>query len=93
MSQMDLAGASRAYERVGQRIVTVAVDKMNFHRPVFVGDEVSFYTDIQKIGKSSISIFVEAWAKHRLKTENRRVAEGVYTFVAIDQHRRPARIQ
>ncbi|PCH99910.1 MAG: acyl-CoA thioesterase [Alphaproteobacteria bacterium] len=93
LSQMDLAGASKAYERVGQRIVTVGVDKMNFHRPIFVGDEVSFYTDIQRVGNTSISIYVEVWAKHRLKTEHRLVAEGVYTFVALDMDRQPAKIR
>ena len=93
LSQMDLAGASRAYERVAMRIVTVGVDAVNFHKPVLVGDEVSFYTDIRRVGNTSISIHVEAWAKHRLKTDHRRVAEGVYTFVAIDDNRKPARIK
>ena len=93
LSQMDLAGASRAYERVATRIVTVGVDAVNFHSPVLVGDEVSFYTDIRRIGNTSIAIHVEAWAKHRLQTDYRRVAEGVYTFVAIDENRKPIRIK
>ena len=93
LSQMDLAGASLAYEEVGQRIVTVGVSDVRFHKPVLVGDEVSFYASIRKIGNTSIGIHVEAWAKHRLSTENRHVAEGVYTFVAIDADRKPVSIK
>lgn len=92
LSQMDLAAASKAYERVGQRIVTVGADKINFHKPVLVGDEVSFFSEIIRIGNTSIAINVEAWAKHRLQTEHRHVAGGVYTFVAIDEERRPVKI-
>lgn len=93
LSQMDLAGASLAYEKVGRRIVTVGVTDVRFHRPVLVGDEVSFYSTVRKIGNTSIGIHVEAWAKHRLKTDHRHVAEGVYTFVAIDDNRKPVKIE
>lgn len=93
LAQMDLAGASAAYEVVANRIVTVGVDGMNFHKPVFVGDEVSFYTQVHKIGTTSISIDVKAWARSRRRSENiRKVTEGIFTYVALDENRKPTEI-
>jgi acyl-CoA thioesterase YciA len=89
MSQMDLAGASEATRYAGGRVVTVGVDGMNFHKPVYVGDEVSFYTDIIKTGRTSVAVHVEAWARARDENNSRMVTEGVYTFVAIDENRKP----
>ena len=94
LAQMDLAGASKAYQVVGGRIVTVGVDSMNFHKPVFVGDEVSFYTKTKRIGRTSISVHVEAWARQRHTPEDhRRVTEGVFTYVALDENRKPTEIK
>ena len=85
MSQMDLAGGTHAFQRAGGRVVTVAVEAMEFHRPVFVGDEVSCYTDIAKIGTSSIAIWVEAWVRrHCLAHEQIRVTSANFTYVAVD---------
>lgn len=92
LSQMDLAGASEAYQYVGHRIVTVGVDSMSFHKPVYVGDEVSFFTDIKKVGRTSISVHIEAWARSRTESDYRMVTEGVYSFVALDHDRRPTEI-
>jgi len=95
LSQMDLAGASAATKLVKGRVVTVGIDGMNFHKPVFVGDEVSFYTDITRTGRTSISVHIEAWARARDEDddESRMVTEGVYTFVAIDKNRKPMEIK
>lgn len=95
LSQMDLAGASEATSLAKNRVVTVGVDSMNFHEPVFVGDEVSFYTEITKVGRTSVSVHVQAWARARAEeVENSRmVTEGVFTFVAVDQNRRPLVIE
>ena len=94
LAQMDLAGASLAYQQVENRIVTVGVDAMNFHKPVYVGDEVSFYATVRRIGRTSISIHVEAWARQRHKSsENRRVTEGLFTYVALDKNRNPTEIK
>ena len=93
LSQMDLAGATAAYAYVGNRIVTVGVNSMTFHKPVFVGDEVSFYTDIVKVGRTSISIHVEAWARARTEHDFRKVTEGVYTYVSIGKDRSPKVIE
>lgn len=93
LSQMDLAGASEAYSFAGQRIVTVGVDSMTFYKPVFVGDEVSFYTEIKRVGNTSISIQVESWARSRHGGVHRKVTEGVYTYVALDENRQPTPIK
>ena len=65
---------------------------MNFHKPVYVGDEVSFFTEIKKIGRTSISVHVQAWARRRTEDIYRMVTEGVYTFVALDHNRQPTEI-
>lgn len=96
LSQMDLAGASRAYQYVGGRIVTVGVEAISFHKPVFLGDEVSFYTRISKLGRTSITIGIESWAlrhAHGKNYEYIKVTEGLYTYVHIDHERKPAVIQ
>ena len=95
LSQMDLAGASRAYQVVGGRIVTVGVEAMSFHKPVFLGDQVSFYTQVSKIGQTSITIEIESWAlrhKHGRDYQYIKVTEGLYTYVHIDENRKPAKI-
>src|ERR1700687_1696773 len=63
LSQMDLAGGSLAVQRARGRAATVAITGMTFHLPVFVGDEVSCYSTITKIGRTSITINVESWAR------------------------------
>ena len=95
LSQMDLAGASAATKLVKQRVVTVGINGMNFHNPVFVGDEVSFFTDITRIGRTSITAHIQAWARARDEEDyqSRMVTEGVYTFVAIDENRKPMEIK
>lgn len=87
MSQMDIAGGTTAWKRAGGRVATVAVDGFVFHRPINVGDVVSCYCDIVRIGKTSISILVEAWAlKDRTSAPLVRVTEGTFTFVALDEN-------
>ena len=89
MSHMDLAGATVAILTAQGRVATVAVDAMTFHKPVFVGDIVSFYSRVERIGRTSIMVKVEAWAlRHRLGQEE-RVTEGTFTYVAIGDDRRP----
>lgn len=95
LSQMDLAGASRAYQHVRGRIVTVGVEAISFHKPVFLGDEVSFYTKVFKVGQTSITIKIESWALRHTYGRNYeyiKVTEGLYTYVHIDDHRKPAKI-
>ena len=92
MAQMDLAGANRAVELAKGPVVTVAVDAMEFHLPVFVGDEVSCYCFIEKVGNTSIRVRVEAWCRRRTSHDHVKVTEGIYTYVAIGPDRRPRQI-
>ncbi len=93
LSQMDIAGALHAHRFVRKRIVTVGVEAMNFHKPVFIGDEVSFYTDVVKTGHTSITMKIEAWAFRREGSGSEKVTEGLYTYVAIDEDRKPVALQ
>ncbi len=91
LAHMDLAGATPAFERAQGRCVTIALDGMVFHRPVSVGDEVSIYARVLKTGRTSIRVHVEAWKRPRDQAQaaSVRVTEGVFTYVAIDQDRKP----
>jgi acyl-CoA thioesterase YciA len=89
LSYMDIAGGLVAAERAQGRVVTVAVTGMTFHQPVLVGDEVSFYGEIIRIGRSSIAVKIEAWVRRGLGHERIKVTEGLYTYVAIGPDRRP----
>ncbi len=88
VSQMDLAGAVTANRLARGRVATVAIDSMVFLRPVAVGSVISCYTDVLNIGRSSMTLLVEVWARHHSDREARKVTEGQFTFVAIDENRR-----
>lgn len=89
MTQMDLAAGSAATRRARGRCATVAVDAMAFHSPVLVGDEVSLYATILKVGRTSMQVHVEAWRRSRAEEARQRVTEAKFTFVALDEDRRP----
>ena len=91
LAQMDLAGATPAFELACGRCVTVALDGMVFHQPVSVGDEVSIYAHVIGSGRTSIRVQVEAWKRARGQPQaaSVRVTQGVFTYVAIDQNRKP----
>jgi len=89
MSQMDLAAGTVASRHSSGRAVTIAVEGMEFLRPVFVGDEVSVFARLVKVGRSSMYVAVEAWARARHSEEAHRVTQATFTFVAVGQDRRP----
>ena len=91
LAQMDLAGATPAFELACGRCATVALDGMVFHQPVSVGDEVSIYAEVIGSGRTSIRVHVEAWKRSRGQAQaaSVRVTQGVFTYVAIDQNRKP----
>jgi acyl-CoA thioesterase YciA len=90
MSQVDLAGAVCATRRANGRVVTIAVNSFLFKHPVFVGDLLSIYTDIVKVGNTSITINVECYAeRNRLEVEIVKVTEATLTYVATGDDRRP----
>lgn len=90
MSQMDIGGAILAREVACTRVVTVTVDKMTFVAPVYVGDLLTCWARLSRIGRTSLSIDVEAWV-HRFRNPEDlvRVTEGVFTYVAIDDAGKP----
>lgn len=92
LSQMDLAGAAHAYKFLDIRIVTVGIEAMTFHKPVFIGDQISFYTSIERIGNSSISMKIESWASRRAGGDTEKVTEGLFTYVTIGKDRKPVPI-
>jgi acyl-CoA thioesterase YciA len=89
MSLMDSGAGLTAARRAKGRAVTVAMDGMQFHHPVKVGDEVSVYTQIEKVGRTSMTIGVEAWRRHRSEEEEVKVTEAKFTFVAVDDDNKP----
>lgn len=89
MSLMDSAAGLVAARHSHGRAVTVAMDGMQFHQPVHVGDEVSVYATLAHTGRTSMSIDVETWARDRHRDEPRKVTQARFTFVAIDQDRKP----
>jgi acyl-CoA thioesterase YciA len=89
MSQMDLAAGIRGAERAHGRVVTMAVQTLVFRRPVKVGDTLSIYTEIEKIGRSSITLSVEAWAQRYLTRDVEKVTEASFVMVALDRDGRP----
>ena len=89
LSQMDIAAGMTASQKAHGRVATVAIDAMSFKLPVYVGDILCVYTDIERIGTTSMAIHVEAWALRDRRGERVKVTEGKFTFVAIDDERKP----
>ena len=89
MGQMDLAAGSVASRHSGGRAVTIAAEGMKFHRPVFVGDEVSVYATLVAVGTTSMTIEVEAWRRARHSPDSSKVTQARFVFVAIDELRQP----
>lgn len=89
VSNMDLAGGIEGRRRATCRVVTVAIDGMRFIKPIRVGDTVGCYVEILKVGRTSIQFKIEAWALSFVAAKHEQVAEGLFTFVAIDDNGRP----
>lgn len=93
LSEMDIAGGDRAYQYVNGRAVTVGLEAMQFNAPVYIGDSVTIYTEVIRQGRSSVAIKVEAFAESRQGGNRRKVTEGTFTFVHIDEHGRARAIE
>ncbi|MCK5668507.1 MAG: acyl-CoA thioesterase [Gammaproteobacteria bacterium] len=90
MSQVDVAGSIAALERARGRVVTIAVNSFEFHQPVFPGDLISCYSEVVKVGQSSITVKVEVYAQRNPgNLETIKVTEAELTFVALDENRKP----
>jgi acyl-CoA thioesterase YciA len=93
LSQMDVGGGVFASKTAKSRTVTVAIEAMNFRKPVYVGDLVSVHATLVKIGKTSITVHLEAWVLRRKEMQSILVTDGNFTYVAIDEEGRPQAIQ
>ena len=89
MAHMDQAGGIAAVERAHGRVATVAADAMTFLRPVHVGDVLCVYTDVERVGRTSMRIHIEAWARRFRKNLREKVTDATFIFVAIDDNGRP----
>jgi acyl-CoA thioesterase YciA len=89
LSQMDLAGGVLAKESALGRVATVGIEAMKFHRPVMIGDEVSCYCRVVRIGNTSVTVHIESWVRRSIGRERHKVTEGMFTYVALDDHHRP----
>ena len=97
LSQMDLAGSVLARQITKKRVTTVAVDKMRFHKPIMVGDIVSFYTEVNKTGNTSITIDITTMVTRKNnilgKDQAIMVTEGKFVYVSIDARGKPIKIK
>ena len=89
MSQVDVAGSIPAISLAQGRVATIAVNSFVFKQPVFIGDLVSFYAEVVRVGKTSITVDVEVYARRRTLHEVVKVTEATLTYVAVDDQRRP----
>ena len=85
MSQMDIAGAIAAVERSQGRVVTVAVEGMTFIAPVKVGDVLCVYTTVERVGNTSITVAIEAWARRDRIADRVKVTDGRFVYVALGE--------
>lgn len=90
LSYLDQAGAEEALRHGADQVVTVAMDEVVFHEPVYVGDLVSFYTELVRVGRTSVTVKVEVEAARRWnRSDSAFVTEAEITYVNVDRRRRP----
>ncbi|MFN3721384.1 MAG: acyl-CoA thioesterase [Rhizobium rhizophilum] len=89
MAQMDLACGIRAAERARGRVVTAAVQEMAFAMPVKIGDTLCVYTEIARVGRTSMTLKVETWAQRYLTHVMQKVTEATFVMVALDAEGKP----
>ncbi len=90
LSQMDIAGGVFCRKIAKGRVVTVALEETTFNHPVFIGDTLCCYVSLVRQGKTSITVRVEAWVNREYESDgSMKVTEGLYTYVKVDEKRRP----
>ena len=93
LSQMDIGGGIFASKIAKSRTVTVAIEAINFRKPVYVGDLVSVHATLVRIGNTSVTVHLEAWVMRRKETHSILVTDGNFTYVSIDDDGHPQPIQ
>lgn len=89
MAQVDIAGSIPAFRLAQGRVATVAVNSFVFKQPVLVGDLVSFYAEVARVGRTSVTVNVEVFAERGIPQRAVKVTEATLTYVAMDESRRP----
>lgn len=89
LSQMDVAGGILAAKAAKTRTVTVAIEAMTFRKPVYVGDLVSVYCSVTRMGRTSVTVRIEAWVSRRNESAEILVTDGNFIYVAIDDDGHP----
>lgn len=92
MAQMDLASGIKAAERAHGRVVTAAVKEMAFKKPMKIGDTLSIYTDVTKVGRTSMTLQVEAWVQRYLTEKVEKVTDAIFIMVALDNDGNPKNV-
>lgn len=92
VAHMDMAAGIRAAERARGRVATVAINTLTFKKPVKIGDTLCVYTSIEKVGRTSITLAIEAWTQRRTSRREAKVTEGIFVMVAIDEDGRPLQL-
>jgi len=93
LSQMDIGGGIFASKIAKSRTVTVAIEAMNFRKPVFVGDLVSVHANLVRVGRTSVTVHLEAWVLRRKEMHSILVTDGNFTYVSIDDQGHPQAIK
>jgi acyl-CoA thioesterase YciA len=93
LSQMDVGGGVFAAKVAKSRTVTVAIEAMNFRKAVYVGDLVSVYANLVRVGRTSMTVHLEAWVLRRKESQPILVTDGNFTYVSIDDNSRPQAIR
>ena len=93
LSLMDMGAGLIAARKACGRTATVAMDGVQFHLPVKIGDEISVFGQIEKIGRTSIQMSIAAWRRERYSEESFKVTEARFTFVALDENGRPRPVE
>ena len=89
LSQMDIAAGICAAKEVQCRVATVGIEAMSFLKPIYVGDVLCVYSSVKKLGRTSISIALEAWVLRDRLGDRVKVTDGIFTFVALDKEGKP----
>jgi acyl-CoA thioesterase YciA len=93
LSQMDIGGGIFASKIAKSRTVTVAIEAMNFRKPVYVGDLVSVHAKLVRVGRTSITVHLEAWVMRRKEMHSILVTDGNFTYVSIDDQGHPQAVK
>src|SRR3569833_2458243 len=94
MAQVDIAASIVAFRRAKGRVVTVAVNSFEFHRPVFVGDLISCYAEVVRIGRTSLTVAVEVYAERNRQVEECvKVTQATLTYIAVNEQRKPRMVE